>query len=258
MKHLLLLMVTVGSVLMNSAQVNADESPVNKATDGKTQVNLSADTVRQRLLLQTLAYRSSAEFSLYSLQHGDRKSAQRLDTVLAEGQTLANALKPNWPELAPAWQEMTQFVNDNRALAAKAEDVNFSIRLEENYNKLYAVLDGSIPDTTVLDNETRRILNMLDSLEHIVSAYLFFNINIFGGLSVTDTGIEQQNKLFKALTAELDDAELRTQVERKWGFLESTLLAYNERSAVFIVTRTCDSIRELLLKKLQPEDSAES
>lgn len=255
MKRLLLLMVALGSVLMNPAQVSADENPVNTS---QPQVNLSADTVRQRLFLQTLAYRSSAEFSLYSLQHGDRKSAQRLDAVLAEGQALANALKATWPELAPAWQDMTQFVDSNRAIAAKAEDVSFSIRLNENYSKLYAVLDGSIPDTSVLDNETRRILNMLDSLEHMVSAYLFFNINIFGGLAVTDTGIEQQNKLFKALTAELNDAELRTQVERKWGFLESTLLAYNERSAVFIVTRTCDSIRELLLTKLQPQDSAES
>ncbi len=258
MKYLLLLVMTLGSVLMNTAQVNADKGLVNTISDRQTQVNLSAEAVRQRLLLQALAYRSSAEFSLYSLQHGDRKSAQRLDTVLAEGQASANALKPIWPELAPAWQEMRQFVDGNREIAAKAEDVNFSIRLDENYNKLYAVLDGTIPDTSVLDNETRRILNMLDSLEHMVSAYLFFNINIFGGLSVMDTGIEQQNKLFKALTAELDDTELRTQVERKWGFLENTLLAYNERSAVFIVTRTCDSIRELLLKKLQPQVSAES
>ncbi|MCD8535141.1 MAG: hypothetical protein LR011_10295, partial [Verrucomicrobia bacterium] len=42
-------------------------------------------------------------FSLYSLQHGDQKSAQRLDRVLAEGLALANTLKSTWPELAPAW-----------------------------------------------------------------------------------------------------------------------------------------------------------
>lgn len=255
--HLLLLMVALGSVLMNSALINANEHTDNAISVRHSEVNLSADTVRQRLLLQTLAYRSSAEFSLYSLQHGDQKSAQRLDRVLAEGLALANTLKSTWPELAPAWHRMTQFVDSNREIAARADDVNFSIRLDENYKNLYAIFNSSIPDASVLDNETRRILNMLDSLEHMVAAYLFFNINIFGGLSVTDTGIEQQNALFKAQTAQLEDTELRTQVERKWAFLESTLLAYNERSAVVIVTRTCDSIRNLLLKKLHPQDGAE-
>lgn len=251
MKHLLLLMMVAGVAMINSAQANTDDGSVIGA--GEHQSLISAEKVKQRLLLQALAYRSSAEFSLYSLQHGDSKSAQRLDAVLAQGQDLANRLKATWPELAPAWQEVTQFVNTDRTVAAKGEDVNFPIRLTQNYEKLYSILNGSIPDASVLDNETRRILNMLDNLENIVSSYLFFNISFFGGLAVTDTGIEQRNKLFKALNSELEDAQLRTQIERKWTFLEATLLAYNERSAVFIVTRTCDSIRELLLEKLQSE-----
>ena len=53
-------------------------------------------------------------------------------------------------------------------------------------------------------------------------------------------------KSFDETLAQLKDQELKRSVSGKWEFVRGALLAYNERSAVYIVDRTGRSIRDLL------------
>lgn len=207
------------------------------------------DDTEALLKLQLTAYELESAISYYSLQNGDLRAAEWLNRVLVLGNSLSERLGAQQADIKAAWYRSAEFINLRKASAASGEDVNFPRHFDEVKLPLYNLLETRLAavDLSSLGAEKVQIYAALLSLEKITSSYLFFNISFFGGLSLSDIGIAEENERFKIQLERLIKHHPQAkQAERKWHFLEKTILAYNEQSAVFIVVKTTDKIRLLL------------
>lgn len=200
--------------------------------------------IKQLLSLHALAYRLLGEVSFYSLQQGGGQTEQRLDRVIQLGNELIQGMaQPN--SLAKPWQEVVFFIEEHKSVAAAMSDINFITDLERHHRPLLnaiATAQTQYDDATVANYKTQRAQL---ALEHMIAEYMYFNINVFGGHAVTGTEIQNNNRLLKSLFKELPITEdQKNDLQRKWSFIERTVLNYNKTSAHFIVMRTADSVRE--------------
>lgn len=209
---------------------------------------LRAESTEDLLKLQIAAYELEASVSYFSLQQGDSRTEARLDEVLSRGNALAAGLILAYPQIAKLWNNAAAFTVERKASAASGEDVMFPRHFDQVKLPLYAALDKRVAAANFSGMSVARLktYQALQSLEKITGAYLFFNISFFGGLSASNVGIIEENERFKQLVDEIGAKKSA----RKWHYLEKTILAYNERSAVFIVVKTTDKIRELLQARL--------
>jgi hypothetical protein len=208
---------------------------------------------QQLLQLQALAYKTTADASLISLRQGDSVSRQRLQQTLAAAQQRVDAVAEQWPQVVQQWQLSREFIESNIELAAANGDVRYPVNLDARQQALYQAINDAAAETQTADAELAT-LRALVALEQTVAGYLYFNINVFGGLSATDNIIETATQSFRQALPDLPEP-LRQRVERKWSFIEGAVLDYNQNSAVFIVRRTTDSIRDMLSAALAAQES---
>ncbi|GGY33685.1 hypothetical protein GCM10011297_03360 [Bacterioplanes sanyensis] len=202
--------------------------------------------------LHAMAYKVTADASLISLRQGDAMSRQRLAQTLQATQTQVDALASQWPQLGEQWQLSREFIEANIELAAANGDVRYPVNLDERQQALYQAIEQAREQNQGANE--RAVLRALIALEQTVAGYLYFNINVFGGLSATDNIIETATQSFRQALPGLPEP-LRQRVERKWSFIEGAVLDYNQNSAVFIVRRTTDSIRDMLSEALVAQEN---
>ncbi|WP_430462961.1 hypothetical protein ACQUQU_09290 [Thalassolituus sp. LLYu03] len=204
------------------------------------------DALLKRELLESFAYRTTTEFCLVIRNSGDKAATARLNELLGKAQSMSQELAPQWPQLEKQWAETAQFVQDNQEAANQGDVVNLLAKLQIRQTELYESFNAGRPQAVVSDREKQNLLVLLDSLERMLATYLTFQTTLFGGHSVTEVSIEDQARRFDEALSALTNTALKDDISRKWGFVKETLLAYNERSAVFIVDRTGRTIRDLI------------
>lgn len=210
---------------------------------------VSPELVKQRALMEALAYRTMATMSLCSLQ--DSQAAQRrLDTILKLGDEYSQQLAQEWPAITRQWRQTEQFIVENRS-SETLQQAAFAARLQEHMEQLFAAFEQDRPSLVSLPPAQNAELELLLGLDKMLSGYIFFNANIFGGHASGDTHIESEYKKFEQNLGQLKNENLRDDLGRKWHFIKDTLLAYNERSAVFVIDRTGLSMQSLLLAEFE-------
>lgn len=213
-----------------------------------------ATHLRERLTLEILAYQSTTAFCLLLLNHGGSKTQARLEQLLTEAEQLNNAVA--WPGLHSEWQKSIAFMRNNRSAAINNERAGLATEVKLRQFALYETLAEQRPDMSALPRQEQALLQMLSSLEKMVAEYTLFHANLFGGHAGIEMDIAAQSRRFEQALEVLPDKELQRAVDSKWHFVKGTLLAYNEKSAVYIVQSTGRSIARLLQEKLQPEQVA--
>ncbi|MAS25894.1 MAG: hypothetical protein CMI08_18730 [Oceanospirillaceae bacterium] len=211
-----------------------------------SQTEPSADLLQKRQMLELMAYRSTTEFSLIALNQGTGGAVERLASVIRQGDALAAELGAEWPELQEQWQLSRQFLQEKQQAAINGDEAGLATEVKLRQEALYHVLEENRPADSGFSGEEQTIVLLLDNLERVVAAYVSFNMSLFGVHTDPDNGIAQYVKSFDETLAQLKDQELKRSVSGKWEFVRGALLAYNERSAVYIVDRTGRSIRDLL------------
>lgn len=223
-------------ILLISAMVSTLIIPVAQAND---------DTQMESILvLNAIAYRLLGEVSFYSLQQGAGRTEQRLQQVITDGNDLLAQME-QVDSVLLAWQQAVAFIEQHKDVAATMSDVNFITDLQQHHQPLLvaiAEMKGRYEEDAVYPYPRQRAQL---ALEHIVAEYMYFNINVFGGHAITEMEIQNNNRLLKSLFTELpiSDQE-KNDLQRKWSFIERTVLNYNKTSAHFIVMRTADSVRD--------------
>ena len=217
----------------------------------------SAQQSYSLLLFEATVYRTLGDTSGYIYSENDRNSLKDLEATLQNGNKLVAGFESRWPMVAKHWQILTRFVYSDLINNEQADLVKFPRRYEVLQQNLVEALNSAKTDTAEGDilADKKPLLMSLIHLEQVVAGYTFYNINVFGGLSVPETGIENYNDMFKAEVQNLkaDDAALAKALTRKWRFIEKTVLDYNQRSAVFIVRRTASSLRTLIQTSISDE-----
>lgn len=213
-------------------------------------VNANTQDTRNLLTLEAQAYRLTADISILALQEGGPRYQRRLDNTIASGNDVAVQLQQRWPGVTRQWQVSAEFVEDRRVVAAANSDVSFTNELEAVQNKLYAKIQQARNELSSeeFDPNEAAALVALIAMEQMVAEYMYYNINVFGGHAITNSRMADNASLFRNSVARIGDEDNRRKtIEAKWRFIEKTLLDYNQQSAAFIVMKTTDKIRSLLM-----------
>lgn len=217
----------------------------------------SAKQSHSLLLFEANIYRTLGDMSDYIHKEKDRRSLADLEKTLQNGDELVADFNSRWPQVAKHWQVLTRFVYSDLIEDDQADMVKFPRRYEVLQQQLVEALQKARAEISDSDIEAdkRPLLMSLIHLEQVVGGYTFYNINVFGGFSVPETGIEDYNRMFKTELENLkvSDAALAKTLTRKWKFIEKTVLDYNKNSAVFIVRRTASSLRTLIQTGISDE-----
>ena len=117
--------------------------------------------------------------------------------------------------------------------------------------QLFASFEQERPALASLPPAQNTELKLLLGLDKMLSGYIFFNATLFGGHASGDTHIESEYQPFEQNLSQLKNDALKDELARKWRFIKETLLAYNERSALFVVDRTGLGMQSLLLAEFE-------
>lgn len=223
------------------------------AQQGMNESNLAKEII----LFEANSYRVVTEFNVYVMQK-DKRSEQRLLDVLEKGDKLSSLFNQQSTALAPSWNKYRTFTwekhnqdggdtyifNDMRILHKDLLAIVEDIKKQVNSDLLPA-------------KDLNKVTGVL-LIEQLASEYLEMSAATFGSFGFAGSEqaiqIEARSQAFEHVISELkkayaDDAIKLKAVKKlalRWKFIRGTLLAYNERSAPFAVSKTVGYIRKQL------------
>ena len=216
-----------------------------------------SNLAKEIILFEANSYRVVTEFNVYAMQK-DSVSEKNLFDVLEKGDQLSSLFGEQSKELTSSWEKYRNFAwnkhshdvgdtyvfNDMRILHR-----DFLINITEVKKQL---------DIELLPSRDLNKANAVLLIEQLASEYLELSAATFGTIGFAGSEqaiqIEVRSEAFEKTIAELsklysNDPEKQKAIKKlslRWRFIKSTLLAYNERSAPFAVSRTVGYIREQL------------
>lgn len=215
--------------------------------------NLAKDII----LFEANTYRVSTEFNVHGMQK-DKKSAKALFNVLAEGDRLSGLFKKQSNDLAPSWKKYREFTWLKHTQANEDSYVFNDMRIL--HRDLLVVIENVKKqlNSELLPHKDLNKANAVLLIEQLASEYLELSAATFGtfGFAGTEQAIQIEvrsaafertvRELEKVYVSEPQKLKLISKVALRWKFIKNTLLAYNERSAPFAVSKTVSYIREQL------------
>lgn len=212
---------------------------------------------KEIILFEANSYRVVTEFNVHAMQK-DRKSEEALFNVLAEGDRLSGLFKKQSNDLAPSWKTYREFTWLKHTQANEDSYVFNDMRIL--HRDLLVVIENVKKqlNSELLPHKDLNKANAVLLIEQLASEYLELSAATFGtfGFAGTEQAIQIEarsaafertvRELEKVYASEPQKLKLISKVALRWKFIKNTLLAYNERSAPFAVSKTVSYIREQL------------
>lgn len=213
---------------------------------------------KEIILFEANSYRVVTEFNVYAMQK-DSKSETSLFNVLAEGDRLSGLFDKQSKDLEHSWKKYREFT------WAKHTQADGDTYVFNDMRILHSDLLVSIEEvkkqlnSELLPHKDLNKANAVLLIEQLASEYLELSAATFGtfGFAGTEQAIqiEVRSAAFERTVQELEKIyvnepkklKLISKVALRWKFIKKTLLAYNERSAPFAVSKTVSYIREQLV-----------
>ena len=240
----LLAQIVILCTLLSGAFANAS---------GLQEENLAKEII----LFEANSYRVVTEFNVYAMQK-DKVSEQRLFDVLATGDRLSQLFGEQSKDLVSNWDQYRDFAWQKHAHADGDTYVFNDMRILHRDLLLVVTMVKKQLNSDLLPNKDLNKVNAILLIEQLASEYLELSAATFGTfgfagseqaiqIEIRSTAFEQTIHELEKLYAE-DAVKLKAvkKVALRWRFIKNTLLAYNERSAPFAVSRTVGYIRTQL------------
>lgn len=214
---------------------------------------------KEIILLEANSYRVVTEFNIHAMQK-DKASEQRLFDVLATGDQLSGLFVEQSKTLAPSWNKYRTFTWEKHNQVDNNIDTYVFNDMRILHKELLIVIESikKQVNSDLLPARDLYKVNGILLIEQLASEYLEMSAATFGSFGFAGSEqaiqIEVRSEAFERIIAELkkiysDDPNKLKSVKKlalRWRFIKSTLLAYNERSAPFAVSKTVGYIRKQL------------
>jgi hypothetical protein len=221
--------------------------------------NGEANLAKEIILFEANSYRVVTEFNVYAMQK-DKVSEQRLFDVLAIGDQLSILFTEQSNNLAPSWNKYRTFAWQKRSQTDGGIDTYVFNDMRILHKDLLYIVSSIKKQvhSDLLPAKDLYLVNGVLLIEQLASEYLEMSAATFGSFGFAGSEqaiqIEARSKAFERVIAELkniyseDIGKLKAikKVALRWRFIKGTLLAYNERSAPFAISRTVGYIRKQL------------
>jgi hypothetical protein len=216
-----------------------------------------SDLAKEIILFEANSYRVVTEFNVYAMQK-DTASEQKLFDVLAKGDQLGGLFNQQSKTLASSWNKYRSFAWDKHSHIDGDTYVFNDMRI---LHKDLLTNISEVKKQLSIDLLPSRDLNKVNAIlliEQLASEYLEISAATFGSFGFAGSEqaiqIEVRSAAFERTIVELeglyigepDKLKLISKLSLRWKFIRGTLLAYNERSAPFAVSKTVAYIRDKL------------
>lgn len=229
-------------------------SSVSSAEDSE-----DANLAKEIILFEANSYRVVTEFNVYVMQK-DNSSEQSLFDVLAKGDQLSALFADQSNTLAPSWSKYRTFAWEKHK--HQSGDTYVFNDMRALHKELLTIITGvkKQVNSDLLPVKDLYKVNGVLLIEQLASEYLEMSAATFGAFGFAGSEqaiqIEVRSEAFERVIAELnklyseDAIKLKAikKIALRWRFIKGTLLAYNERSAPFAVSKTVGYIRKQLVK----------
>jgi hypothetical protein len=214
---------------------------------------------KEIILFEANSYRVVTEFNVHAMQK-DKKSAQSLFNVLETGDQLSQLFTQQSKALAPSWEKYRKFTwKKHTQIDGDIDTYVFNDMRILHRDLLLIIADVKKQlNSDLLPHKDLNKVNAILLIEQLASEYLEMSAATFGSFGFAGTEqaiqIEVRSAAFERTVAELEKIymeepaklKLIKKVALRWKFIKNTLLAYNQRSAPFAVSKTVSYIREQL------------
>jgi hypothetical protein len=212
---------------------------------------------KEIILFEANSYRVVTEFNVHAMQK-DKASEQRLFDVLATGDQLSSLFVEQSSDLGPSWSKYRSFAWEKHT--QKDGDTYIFNDMRIMHKELLALIAGvrKQVNSDLLPAKDLYKVNGILLIEQLASEYLEMSAATFGSFGFAGSEqaiqIEARSGSFERVIEELkklytDDSEKLKSIKKvalRWRFIKGTLLAYNERSAPFAVSKTVGYMRKQL------------
>ena len=212
---------------------------------------------KEIILFEANSYRVVTEFNVHAMQ-SDKTSEQRLFDVLATGDQLSSLFAEQSSDLAPSWSKYRSFAWEKHT--QKSGDTYIFNDMRIMHKELLAIIEDvkKQVNSDLLPAKDLYKVNGILLIEQLASEYLEMSAATFGSFGFAGSEqaiqIEVRSESFERVIEELkklysDDAKKLKDIKKvalRWRFIKGTLLAYNERSAPFAISKTVGYIRKQL------------
>jgi hypothetical protein len=216
-----------------------------------------APSLAERLFFRSQSFRLVNEFNVYAIQR-NKKPEKRLFDVLTRGDQLSSLYADQLSALAPSWSKYRNFAWEKHPRAQGDTYVFNDMRiLHEDLLIIISGIKKQLNSDSLPAKDLYRV-NGIVLIEQLASEYLELSAAILGTFGfagiVQAIKIEVRSEAFERVIAELnklhsgDKIKLKAikKIALRWRFIKGTLLAYNERSALFAVSKAVGYIRKQL------------
>ena len=216
-----------------------------------------SNLAKEIILFEANSYRVVTEFNVYAMQK-DAVSEKSLFDVLEKGDQMSRLFREQSKALASSWEKYRSFAWDKHSHTAGDTYVFNDMRiLHRDFLINIADVKKQL-DIDLLPSRDFNKANAVLLIEQLASEYLEISAATFGSFGFAGSEqaiqIEVRSEAFENTIAELEKIYSNDPAKQKavkklslrWRFIKSTLLAYNDRSAPFAVSRTVGYIRKQL------------
>ena len=212
---------------------------------------------KEIILFEANSYRVVTEFNVYAMQK-DAISERKLRDVLAIGDQMSDFFSEQSKMLSSSWDKYRNLAWDQHTHIDGDTYVFNDMRI---LHRDLLINISEVKEQLSIDLLPSRDLNKVNAIlliEQLASEYLEISAATFGSFGFAGSEqaikIETRSAAFERTIAELeslyvaepDKLKLIKKLSLRWKFIRKTLLAYNERSAPFAVSRTVGYIRKQL------------
>lgn len=221
---------------------------------------LESNLAKEIILFEANSYRVVTEFNVHAMQK-DSASEQILFEVLATGDQLSGLFNEQSKDLASSWKKYRSFAWQKHSQADGDIDTYVFNDMRILHRDLLAIVSDVKQqlNSDLLPNKDLNKVNAILLIEQLASEYLELSAATFGtfGFAGSEQAIQIEarsaafertvQELEKLYSAEPEKLNAINKLALRWKFIRKTLLAYNERSAPFAVSKTVAYIREQLV-----------
>ncbi len=252
-----------GLALSTSLLLALPSPAVLAAPAGSPASSAALQGVQKLQTLQTVTYRAATAFYLYNVLNRDPQQFRKMQTMLAEGDSLVGstgnaALQLKWNELKRACTSAT-FTSDG---VADNDSIN---AVDTTLNDLAAAIRSNINEQRTsgkiaVDKMSDMLYDQYVTMQIMTSAYLRYSADYFGGAIVASrSGEVEIDKLAIKFGHQMDQLNkhygrhptigpLLKQTTTRWVFVRKSFINFNENNVPFVIGRYNEQITDKLLQ----------
>ena len=191
--------------------------------------------------LELLSYRLSSSFAAFIFFEGQQDYLDAAKENLANGSELLKQLEGQHPDIHSLWHQAEDFIEENTDRSFNGLDTTleagWSLMTLELQEKISAVNQNTYSSDAI---------RLQVEMEQILVHYMKFSNSSFGGYGVSLSGRSIEERVADVSNMIQEYFPDNRRLQGKWKFIRRTLLAYNEQTSPYIVSKTFDDMRKII------------